>query len=85
MTLHLLRFDPDMARVAVWLAAEDLTPRDNEDDGYGWHALLTAAFGRDLAPKPFRIFARRGRPTQLLAYVGPGRRGGAKGARNRFC
>ena len=69
MTLHLLRFDPDMARVAVWLAAEDLTPRDNADDGYGWHALLTAAFGRDLAPKPFRIFARRGRPTQLLAYV----------------
>jgi CRISPR system Cascade subunit CasE len=68
MTLHLLRFDPDMARVAVWFAAEGLTPRDNEDDGYGWHALLTAAFGPDLAPKPFRVFARRGRPTQLLAY-----------------
>ncbi len=69
MTLHLLRFDPDMARVAVWFAAEGLTPRDNEDDGYGWHALLTAAFCRDLAPKPFRVFARRGRPTQLLAYA----------------
>jgi hypothetical protein len=32
MTLHLLRFDPDVARVAVWFAAEGLTPRDNEDD-----------------------------------------------------
>jgi CRISPR system Cascade subunit CasE len=69
MTLHLLRFDPDMARVAGWLAAEGLTPRDNEDDGYGWHALLTAAFGRDDAPKPFRVFARRGRPAHLLAYA----------------
>ncbi len=85
MTLHLLRFDPDMARVAVWLAAEDLTPRDNADDGYGWHALLTAAFGRDLAPKPFRIFARRGRPTQLLAYVQADAAALTKGARNRFC
>jgi CRISPR system Cascade subunit CasE len=69
MTLHLLRFDPDMARVARWLATESLTPRDNEDDGYGWHALLTAAFGRDLTPKLFRVFARRGRPTHLLAYA----------------
>jgi CRISPR system Cascade subunit CasE len=69
MMLHLLRFDPDLARVAAWLAAEGLMARDNEDDGYGWHALLTAAFGRDLAPKPFRVFARRGRPTHLLAYA----------------
>ena len=44
-------------------------PQNNEDDGYGWHALLTAAFGRDLAPKPFRVFDRRGRSTQLLAYA----------------
>jgi CRISPR system Cascade subunit CasE len=69
VTLHMLRFDPDMARVAGWFAAEGLMPQNNEDDGYGWHALLTAAFGRDLAPKPFRVFDRRGRSTQLLAYA----------------
>jgi CRISPR system Cascade subunit CasE len=69
MTLHLLRFDPDMMQVAAWLAAEKLTPGGNDDDGYGWHALLVAAFGKDAAPKPFRAFARRGRSTQLLAYA----------------
>jgi CRISPR system Cascade subunit CasE len=68
MALHLLRFDPDVARVSAWVSAEGLPPRDREDEGYGWHALLTAAFGRDLAPKPFRVLARRDRPTQVLAY-----------------
>jgi CRISPR system Cascade subunit CasE len=69
MALHLLRFDPDVARVAAWFSAEGLTPRDQEDEGYGWHALFTAAFGRDLAPKPFRVLARRGRSTQVLTYA----------------
>jgi CRISPR system Cascade subunit CasE len=69
MALHLLRFDPDVASVAAWFAAEGLTPRDQNDEGYGWHALFTAAFGRDLAPKPFRVLARRGRSTQVLAYA----------------
>jgi len=32
------------------------------------HALLAAVFGKDFAPKPFRLLARRGRPPQLLAY-----------------
>jgi CRISPR system Cascade subunit CasE len=58
-----------LARVAAWFSAEGLTPRDQEDEGYGWHALFTAAFGRDLAPKPFRVLARRGRSTQVLAYA----------------
>jgi CRISPR system Cascade subunit CasE len=58
-----------VARVAAWFSAEGLTPRDQEDEGYGWHALFTAAFGRDLAPKPFRVLARRGRSTQVLAYA----------------
>ena len=68
MTTHLLRFDPDAARAALWFEAERLAPRSGEDDGYAWHALLTAAFGKALAPKPFRVLARRGRPPQLLAY-----------------
>jgi CRISPR system Cascade subunit CasE len=42
--------------------------RPGHDDGYGWHALLAAAFG-DLAPKPFRLIERPGRPVQLLAYT----------------
>lgn len=68
MSLHLLRFDPDLRRCHGWFRQEGLLQREEGDDGYAWHALLTAAFGRDLAPKPFRLIARRGRPPQLLAY-----------------
>jgi CRISPR system Cascade subunit CasE len=68
MTLHLLRFDPDPRAAAMWFHAEQLAPRDQDDDGYAWHALLSAVFGRSLAPKPFRVMARRGRPPHLLAY-----------------
>lgn len=68
MTLHLLRFDPDMVRASAWFAAEGVLPRESEDDGYAWHALLAATFGKTLAPRPFRVLSRRGRPLQLLAY-----------------
>lgn len=68
MSLHLLRFDPDPRRCHAWFLQEGLLGREEADDGYAWHALLTAAFGRDLAPKPFRLIARRGRPPQVLAY-----------------
>ena len=70
MTTHLLRFDPDLARASAWFAAEGLAPRGDEDDGYAWHALLVAAFGKALAPKPFRVVARSGRPLQILTYAG---------------
>src|SRR5689334_3814292 len=66
--IHLVRIDPDMALVARWWHAEQLTPPEGADDGYAWHALLAAAFG-PLAPKPFRVFVRRGRPLHLLAYA----------------
>lgn len=69
MTLHLLRFDPDSRAAAIWFHAENLAPRGQEDDGYAWHALLASVFGRQRAPKPFRVLTRRGRPPQLLAYA----------------
>ena len=68
MTTHLLRFDPDLQRASQWMAVEGLTASGQADDGYGWHALLCAVFGKANAPKPFRILARRGRPVELLAY-----------------
>lgn len=70
MTTHLLRFDPDMKLAAAWMAAEGVAPGRNCDDGYGWHAMLRAAFGES-APSPFRLVVRRGRPIQLLAYSSP--------------
>lgn len=68
MTLHLIRLDPDAAKCARWFTAEKLLPRGGEDDGYAWHALLCAVFGKALSPKPFRVMARPGRPAHVLAY-----------------
>jgi len=66
MTTYMIRLTPDPARVAHWLAAENLLgPKD--DGGYGWHALLAAAFG-ERAPTPFRVVERAGRPPYVLAY-----------------
>lgn len=56
--LHMIRLDPDLARVSRWGAAQGVA-RSGVDDGYLWHALLKAAFG-DLAPKPFRLIEPQG-------------------------
>jgi len=69
MPLTLIRIDPDPILSARWFAAENLLPRTQDDGGYAWHAILSAAFGRERAPKPFRILARRGRDPQVLAYA----------------
>jgi CRISPR system Cascade subunit CasE len=50
---HMLRLEPDMAKVARWGLAKRVA-RPGFDDGYLWHALLKATFG-ELAPKPFRL------------------------------
>ena len=53
-SLYMLRLDPEPLRVARWMTAQGVE-RHRDDGGYGWHALLTAAFGKH-APKPFRWF-----------------------------
>lgn len=70
MTLNLIRLDPEPQACARWFAAEKLLARDGDDEGYAWHALLCAVFGKALAPKPFRVAARRGRSPQILGYSG---------------
>ena len=50
MTTHLLRFDPDLQRASQWMAVQGLTASGQADDGYGWHALLCAVFGKANAP-----------------------------------
>lgn len=68
MTLHLLQFRPDMARLARWAHAERLLPRDGGDDlGYPLHAVLAAVFA-DLRPQPFALLTHPQRPATLLAY-----------------
>lgn len=40
-----------------------------EDPGYAVHAWLRAAFG-DIAPKPFRLYQRKGQAIRVLGYAG---------------
>jgi len=65
--LFMLQLQPDAARAGLWIAGEGLSKR-GADDGYGWHALLKAAFG-DLAPQPFRLIERPRKPLGLLGYT----------------
>jgi CRISPR system Cascade subunit CasE len=66
--LHMIRLDPDMARAMEWGAREKLLSPTG-DDGYLWHALLKAAFGK-FAPKPFRLVEPSGgRRPYLVGYT----------------
>lgn len=71
--LWMLQLQPDPFRAAAWMAQHGVS-RPGHDDGYGWHAVLKAAFG-ELAPQPFRVIeptARRhdapAKPPFVLAY-----------------
>jgi len=71
--LTMIELKPDIQRTTTWMLEQSRRIiRPGHDDGYGWHALLAAAFG-DFRPKPFRLIERPGRPSQLLGYtsVGP--------------
>jgi CRISPR system Cascade subunit CasE len=68
-SLFMIELRPDIQKATSWMLEQPRRiVRPGHDDGYGWHALLAAAFG-DLAPKPFRLLERPGRPSQLLGYA----------------
>ena len=79
--LRMLQLQPDPFKVAAWMDRQHVT-RPGHDDGYGWHALLTAAFGES-APSPFRVFdpgrmrqdarSRAPRVLTVLAYSDVGK------------
>ncbi|MCB1549292.1 MAG: type I-E CRISPR-associated protein Cas6/Cse3/CasE [Hyphomicrobiaceae bacterium] len=76
--LWMIELRPDVQKATAWMLEQERDIiRPGHDDGYGWHAILAAAFG-DLAPKPFRLIEqpkhlrRREYPecsVQLLAYT----------------
>ncbi|MFJ5489296.1 type I-E CRISPR-associated protein Cas6/Cse3/CasE, partial [Hansschlegelia beijingensis] len=69
MSLTMIQLRPDMNRVIRFAERERLmADRAGDDLGYAFHALLTAAFGA-LAPKPFALQMRIGRPAHLLGYA----------------
>ena len=67
--LFMIELSPDIQKATAWMLEQPRRiVRPGHDDGYGWHALLAAAFG-ELASKPFRLIERQGRPAQFLAYT----------------
>jgi len=72
--LRMIQLVPDIHKTTTWMLGQPRRiVRPGHDDGYGWHALLTAAFG-ELAPRPFRLVELRSRNAQLLAYTPHDRR-----------
>lgn len=67
--LRMIQLTPDIGKATTWMLEQPRgLVRPGHDDGYGWHALLAAAFG-DLVPGPFRLVEQRNNATQLLAYT----------------
>lgn len=67
--LRMIQLTPDIGKATTWMLDQPRRiVRPGHDDGYGWHALLAAAFG-DLVPGPFRLVERRNNAPQLLAYT----------------
>lgn len=67
--LRMIELTPDIGKATAWMLAQPRgLVRPGHDDGYGWHALLCAAFG-DPTPRPFRLIERKNKSPQLLAYT----------------
>ena len=71
MTTNMIRADIDVRAFYRWAGSRGMISRNAFDPGFSMHCLLTESFGRDLAPKPFRVIIPRDRdrdPGTFYAY-----------------
>ena len=71
MTTNMIRADLDVRSFYRWAGSRGMISRNAFDPGFAMHCLLTESFGRDLAPKPFRVIIPRNRnrdPGTFYAY-----------------
>ena len=61
MITNMIRADIDLHTFYRWAGSRGMISRNAFDPGFAMHCLLTESFGRDLAPKPFRIIIPRDR------------------------
>ena len=59
--LQMIRAEIDVRAFQRWAGKRRLMSRNVFDEDYAIHCLLTESFGRDLAPKPFRLIIPRDR------------------------
>ena len=64
MTTNMIRADIDVRSFYRWAGSRGMTSRNAFDPGFAMHCLLTESFGRDIAPKPFRVIIPRDRNGQ---------------------
>ena len=64
MTTNMIRADIDLRSFYRWAGSRGMISRNAFDPGFAMHCLLTESFGRDLAPKPFRVIIPRDRNIQ---------------------
>lgn len=69
MTIHLVQAPLDMRKFNRWAGERGLVRRGSFDEGYGFHVLLSAMFGKSVL-QPFRLFASERRAAAALyAYA----------------
>jgi CRISPR system Cascade subunit CasE len=68
MSLSMLQMSPDVEHLIRWAHSQRVLRAREDDLGYVLHAILRAAFGPALAPKPFAWVAPPRRAPRLLAY-----------------
>ncbi len=61
MTTNMIRADMDLRAFYRWAGARGMISRGAFDPGFAMHCLLTESFGREMAPKPFRMIIPRDR------------------------
>ncbi len=58
--IRMIKAEADLREFHRWAGSRRLISRNVFDEGYAMHCLLTETFG-ELAPKPFRLIAPRGK------------------------
>ena len=70
MTTNMIRADIDLRAFYRWAGSRGMINRNAFDPGFAMHCLITESFGRDLAPKPFRVIIPRDPRSARGAFYG---------------
>ena len=70
MPTNMIRADIDLRSFYRWAGSRSMISRNAFDPGFAMHCLLTESFGRELAPKPFRVIIPRDRNGTCGTFYG---------------
>ncbi len=70
MTTNMIRADIDLRSFYRWAGSRGMISRNAFDPGFAMHCLITESFGRETAPKPFRVIIPRERKSGRGTFYG---------------